>query len=73
VNRFYFFVDTINDDLATLLTENGSEPITVPISALPGCVSEGDWLLASFEQDSAKKKGAWEEIEKRMDELGDNP
>jgi hypothetical protein len=71
--EIYFFVDAINNAVATLLAEDGDGSVTVPASALPHGVREGDWISVSFEPAPEKKAGTAGEIDSLYGELGDDP
>jgi hypothetical protein len=73
MGKLYLFVDLIDGGFATLLTDRRDGSVTVPLSALPPGVREGDWLRAAFEPAPERKAEAMDEIEKLYEELGDNP
>lgn len=74
MKELLFFVDRISEGTAVVLTgeEEGLE-LTLPLTLLPSGVCEGDYVRASFELDEEARKRARAEIERMMDELGDNP
>jgi hypothetical protein len=65
-----FFVDRISDGIVTMLYEEAEFSVTLPLSALPDGVKEGDWLRAMFEIDVAQKSRVRRDIDALMEELG---
>lgn len=67
-------MDRINGDMAVLLLdEEGGQKLVLPLASLPVQVREGDWLRVSFELDEEKRKSVRDEIDRLMNDLGDNP
>ena len=74
MDKLYFFVDSISDGIAILLLgPEGEQRLEVPASSLPAMAVEGDYLSVCFSIDIPRKESVREQIEKLMDELGDNP
>lgn len=72
--KLHFFVDSVGEGRAVLLAgDEGEQRLALPLDVLPEGISEGDWLLVSFERDDEKRDCAREEIERLMYDLGDNP
>jgi hypothetical protein len=69
--KIYFFADRISDGLVTLIPGDARDgSVTVPASALPYGIREGDWLKASFEIDREKRAELMRDIDNLMEELG---
>ncbi len=72
--KLYFFVDSVNEGRAALLVgDEGEQQLVLSLGVLPEGTLEGDWLFVSFERDDERRDHAREEIERLMDDLGDNP
>lgn len=72
--EIYLFVDRVEGGAAVLLAEApGDGQITLPALSLPPGVREGDYLRVRLAPDEAKRTHVRGEIERLMQELGDNP
>jgi hypothetical protein len=67
-----FFVDAIDGGRARLLTDGG-DSLTVPVSVIPACAREGDWLCVSFKLDPERRDETRRAIDDLYGDLGDNP
>lgn len=69
----YFFVDRLEDGVATIIVSVGEGELHIPAYALPEGAGEGDFLRVTLAVDEARKAAERDEIDRLYGELGDNP
>lgn len=69
VKREKIFVDSINDEICTLLIGKKAFSVNLPAHLLPEGTSEGDWLIMSLQKSERLKRSCRRDIEELLKKL----
>lgn len=66
------FVDSINEEICTLLVGKKAFTVNLPVQMLPRDTSEGDWLIMRLQKSEKLKRSHSRSLEKLLEKLERN-
>ncbi|MDY0284382.1 hypothetical protein SDC9_118826 [bioreactor metagenome] len=72
VKREKIFVDSINEEICTLLVGKKAFSVDLPARILPRGTSEGDWLIMTLQKSERLKRSYHRSLEGLLEKLEGN-
>ena len=72
VKREKVFVDSINEEICTLLVGEKALSVNLPARMLPRGTSEGDWLIMTLQKSERLKRSYRRSMERLLEKIESN-
>lgn len=66
------FVDSINEEICTLLIGKKAFSVDLPVRMLPRGTSEGDWLIMTLQKSERLKRSYRRSMERLLEKIENN-